>query len=133
VSKIQALFESVYSEQAPLPGGRLVIYSNRGDERFSILKEYRFEASSSTGFFSDLGTMESSYTPGKLPARLKQYYREEVASARDFRESQCSDAKLVYYWFADARGCGPHRPRAAWGKAWEVYFDNGVTIGRLDD
>ena len=133
VQKIMDVFQPAWDEDLPLPAGRLVIYSNRGDDRYSVWKEYRFEASSPAGFYSDLGQVDSSYTPGKLPAVLKAHYREEVASVPGFKQATSSDAQLVYNWCAAARGRGTNRPRAMWGKAWEIYFDDDVEIGRLDD
>ena len=50
-----------------------------------------------------------------------------------FRAPKNPDTKLVYDWFTSARRGGSDRPRAVWGKAWELYFDDGTTIGRLDD
>ena len=132
-------FKSAWDKQEPLPGGRLVVYSNRGAERFSVWETYRFEASSASGFYSDVGTVEGSYTAGKLPAVVLKHYREKVASAPDFQPRKLPDAKLVYNWFASARAEGSARnsgnvsPMALWGKAWEIYFDDGKTIGRLDD
>ena len=63
------VFQPAWNEQKVLPGGTLVVYSNRGNERFSEWKTYRFEASSASGFFSDVGsTNEDAYTEGTLPA-----------------------------------------------------------------
>ena len=70
VQQIVDVFQPAWDDGLPLPGGVPRVYSNRGPERYTIWKEYPFEASSEGGFFSDLGTVERSYTPRKFPAAV---------------------------------------------------------------
>jgi len=138
VQGILDVFKPAWDEQKALPGGKLVVYSNRGKDRFSVWNEYPFEASSADGLYSDLGSdlgsdLVSSYTAGKLPAVVLKHYREQVASVPDFIAPTMPASKIIYDWFAAARGSGLNSPRTLWGKAWQIFFDDGTTIGRLDD
>ena len=67
---------------------------------------------------------QRSYTPGKFAAAVLAHYRNEVASALDFKANKKPDTTIVYNMLHTLRGVGLSGPRPMWGKAWEVVFDS---------